>query len=81
MAVLTVNVVDYNTNKPVLGAIVTINGTAVVTNIRGQAAFDAAPSTYNLSVSCANYTPTAQLLTLISNQTITIRIIPRLGWL
>ena len=81
MAVLTVNVIDYNTNRPVPGALVTINGTAVVTNNRGQASFDATPSTYNLSVSCANYTPTAQLLTLTNNQTITIRIVPRLGWL
>ena len=81
MTTLTVNVVDYNTNKPVPSTIVTVNGVAVVTNIRGQAVFEAAPASYNVNVSRHNYTTETRLLTLTTNQTVTIRIIPRLGLL
>ena len=81
MPTLRVNVVDYNTNRPVPNAIVTISGTAVVTNNNGQAVFDADPSTYNINVSHFNYTPDNSLLTLSSNQTTTIRLIPKVGLL
>ena len=81
MPVLTVNVVDYNTNRPVSGAIVSINGNAVVTNYNGKAVFDADTSTYNLNVSSNNYTPENRLVVLSSNQNVTIRIIPRVGLL
>ena len=77
MSILTVNVVDYNTNRPVQGAIVTIDGTAVVTDSHGRAVFDATPSNYNLNVSNVNYTPQNRLVVLSSNQTATIRIVPR----
>ena len=81
MPTLTVNVVDYNTNKPVPITIVTVNGVAVVTNIRGQAVFEAAPAPYTVNVSRFNYTPETRLVTLTANQTITIRLVPRLGLL
>ena len=81
MPVLTVNVVDYNTNRPVVGAIVTVNGVAVVTDFRGQAVFQAAPALYNVNVSRVNYTPETRSVTLTANQTATIRIVPRLGLL
>ena len=81
MPTLTVNVVDYNTNRPVSGAIVTVNGSAVVTDIRGQAVFQAAPASYNMKVSSVNYTPETRVVTLTANQVTTIRIIPKLGLL
>ena len=81
MPTLTVNVVDYNTNRPIPGAVVTINGTAVLTNNNGQSAFDAAPYTYSINVSHFNYTPTSSVLTLTSNQTTTIRLVPKVGLL
>ena len=81
MPTLRVNVVDYNTNRPVPNAIVTVNGIAVVTNIWGQAVFQAQPASYNVNVSSHNYTSETRLLTLTTNQTVTIRIVPRLGLL
>ena len=81
MPVLTVNVVDYNTNRPVPGIIVSVNSTAVVTDYNGKAIFDADTATYNLNVSGYNYTPENRLLVLSSNQNVTIRLIPRVGLL
>jgi len=81
MTLLTVNVIDYNTNKPVSGAIVTVSGVAVVTNYGGRAVFQAAPASYNINVSRVNYTPETRSVTLTANQTITIRLVPRLGLL
>ena len=81
MPVLTVNVVDYNTNRPVPNAIVSVNGVAVVTDFRGRSVFQAVPASYNIHVSRVNYTPETRLVTLTANQTATIRIIPRFGLL
>ena len=81
MPTLTVNVVDHNTNRPIPGAVVTISGTAVLTNNNGQASFDAPQSTYNIKVSRYNYTPANSVLTLVSNQTTTIKLIPKVGLL
>ena len=81
MTLLTVNVIDYNTNKPVSGAIVTVSGVAVVTNYGGRAVFQASPASYNINVSRVNYTPETRSVTLTANQTITIRLVPRLGLL
>jgi len=81
MPVLTVNVVDYNTNRAVSGAIVTISGVAVVTDNRGQAVFQVAPASYSVNVSRFNYTSETRSVTLTANQTATIRIVPRLGLL
>lgn len=78
MPTLTVNVVDYNTNRAVPDAIVTINSTAVVTNNRGQAVFQASTNSYSLNVTKFHYTPEGRILTLSSNQTLTIKLIPRL---
>jgi len=54
MPVLTVNVVDYNTNRAVSGAIVTISGVAVVTDNRGLAVFQVAPASYSVNISRFN---------------------------
>ena len=81
MPALTVNVVDYNTNRPVLNAVVTVTGIAVVTNIWGQAVFQAQPASYTVNVSRHNYTSETRLLTLTTNQTVTIRLVPRMGLL
>ena len=81
MPVLTVNIVDYNTNRPISGAIVSINGTAVVTDAHGRASFQAAPANYNLNISRHNYTPANRLLVLSGNQTVTIQLVPMVGLL
>ena len=81
MPILTVNVIDYNTNRPISGVIVSVNGSAVVTDPQGRASFEASPANYNLNVSKNNYTPENRLVVLSGNQNVTIRLIPRVGLL
>lgn len=74
-------VVDYNTGRPVVGASVSVAGRTTRTNSNGEFIVSAPAGDYTITVSHRDYTPTPRMLNLTVDQTITIRMIPRVGLL
>mgnify|MGYP000660353666 CR=1 FL=1 len=76
MVSVVVRVVDYNTGRPVGGALVRVGGSTAVTDAMGRAMLDVPAGSYVIRVSRSGYRLTEEYVSITGPSEVTVRLIP-----